>query len=417
MEAALLTQTGRTGEREGLAPTRILVVDDRAENLLAIRGSLSAADYEIVEARSGEEALRKLLAEKDFALVLLDVRMPDMDGFEVAHLMRRRERTRFVPIVFLTAEAADLTSAYRGYEAGAVDYLIKPFDSTVLRAKVAAFAELHQQRQLIERQARLIVEGEARAHELRVAELQLAAEKREKEVLADAVRMRDEFLALASHELNTPLTPLLTSIQSVLMAAKNGRCEPPRAIRTLEVAQRQVQRLARLVAELLEVTRLESGQLLLASEEVDLTEVVRQVVEAHAEDAKRAGSTIDLTRGAPVRGWWDRGRLEQIVANLVTNAIKYGAQKPISVGVVREDDVAKIIVRDRGIGIGGDAIGRIFDRFGRAESAQHYGGLGLGLYIVKKLVDAHGGSVRVESEPEQGSTFIVELPVRTSAPS
>ncbi|AKF08778.1 hybrid sensor histidine kinase/response regulator [Sandaracinus amylolyticus] len=399
-------------EQESLPPARILVVDDREENLLAVRASLAAPDYRLVEARSGEEALRHLLQDDTFALVLLDVRMPGMDGFEVAHLMRRRARTRFTPIVFLSADAIDLASAYRGYEAGAIDYMLKPLDPLVLRAKVAAFVELHQQRELIRRQGERLARAEARNHELQLAAVQLESERRERAALSDAVRMRDEFLMLASHELNTPLTPLLASIQSLLLSARAGRFEPTHAVRSLELAQRQIRRLARLVAELLEVTRIEGGKLALSLTDVDLAEVAREVVEAHREESARAGVPLQLEVRGSARGRWDRMRIEQIVTNLVANAVKFGDHKPVDVIVELDGDVARILVRDRGIGIGADHIGRIFDRFARAESSRHYAGLGLGLYIVRRLAEAHGGTVRVESAIGRGSTFTVELPAR-----
>jgi signal transduction histidine kinase len=397
------------------APARILVVDDRPENLLAIRAVLAASDYHLVEASSGAEALKKLIHEEDFALVLLDVRMPGIDGFEVANLMRHRERTRAVPIVFLTAEAADVQSAYHGYEAGAVDYLVKPLDPLVLRAKVAAFVELHQQRQLIRQQGEMLLAAQEQRHALEIAEVELESRRRETETLEEAVRMRDEFLALASHELNTPLSPLLMSIQLLLRGARTGRCDPRSAIRTLEVAQRQIERLTRLVAELLQITRIESGQLALSIQDVDLADVVRQTIDAHAAEAQHEGTTVRLDGNAQARGRWDRSRLEQIVTNLITNAIKFSNHEPVEVSIEQDEQRTRLFIRDHGVGIGDDQLEKIFERYGRAESAQHYGGLGLGLYIARKLAEAHGGTIRVESVLGEGSTFTVDLPTLAAA--
>lgn len=399
-------------EHERLPPAGILVVDDRPENLLAIRASLSAPDYRLVEAGSGEDALKIMLQDSTFALVLLDVRMPGIDGFEVAQLMRRRERTRLIPIVFLSAEAIDLASAYQGYEAGAIDYLIKPFDPLVLRAKVAAFVELYQQRKLLTRQAEQLARAAARNHELQLVEAQLDAERREKAALTDAIRMRDEFLSLASHELNTPLTPLLSSVQTLLFQARAGHFEPAHTIRSLELAQRQIRRLARLVSELLEVTRIEGGQIALSRTDVDLAEVAREATEDHSEEARRAGVELRLEIRGQARGLWDRGRIEQIVANLLTNAIKFGRRRPVHLIVEPDGDLARLVVRDQGIGIDAEHIGRIFDRFVRAASPRHYAGLGLGLYVSRRLVELHGGTVRVESSLGEGSTFTVELPTQ-----
>jgi signal transduction histidine kinase len=403
--------TGRTSNGTELSsPVRILVVDDHPENLLAVRATLSVPDYRLVEAHSGEEALKKLLHDDDFALVLLDVRMPGIDGFEVAELMRRRERTRFVPIVFLSAEAIDIASTYQGYEAGAVDYLVKPLDPVVLRAKVAAFAELHQQRERIRRQGELLARSEAKNYELRLAQVQLEGERREKAALAASLRMRDDFLALASHELNTPLTPLLTSIQSLLASVRTGRFQPNDAVRSLELAQRQIRRLARLVSQLLDVARIESGHLAIARREVDLGDIVEAVVEGHAEEAKQGGTQIVVSITGPARGLWDRGRLELVVGNLLSNAIKFGGRKTIEVTVEPTSQGARLVVCDQGIGIGSEQIAHIFERFSRAESVRNYGGLGLGLYVVRRLVEAHGGKVRVESKLGAGSTFTVDLP-------
>jgi signal transduction histidine kinase len=389
---------------------KILAVDDRPENLVALRAVLDDADYHLVEERSGEDALRRLLRE-DFALVLLDVRMPGMDGFDVARLMRQRERTRYVPILFLTGEALDLGSLYRGYAAGAVDYLMKPLDPTVVRAKVAVFTELFRQRAEIRRQASLLRETERQIHALELAELKFEAEQREKEVLLEALRAREDFVTLASHELRSPLTPLLGHLQVLQRMAREARLDPERTARGLEAAVRQVHKLSRLVGQLLDSGLMRRGKLELSQEELDLSELAREVVELYADEARKVGAELRLSAPAPVIGRWDRTRIAQVFTNLVTNAMKFGAGKPIDV-IVEEiaGGAARIAVRDRGIGIPPENAARIFDRFERAVSVAHYGGLGLGLYIVKEIVASHGGSIRVESAPGDGATFTVELP-------
>jgi signal transduction histidine kinase len=181
-------------------------------------------------------------------------------------------------------------------------------------------------------------------------------------------------------------------------------------MRKLEAASRQVDRLGRLVSELMDVSRLSAGRLHLDLDRVELAAIVRDAITRHKEDAARAGSEIRLIADAPVVGTWDRMRLEQVITNLLVNAFKFGAGKPVELAVERHDGAAVLVVRDQGIGIGQEDIDRIFQRFERAASARTYAGMGLGLYITRQIVEAHGGTIRVESRPGTGSTFTVELP-------
>jgi signal transduction histidine kinase len=231
----------------------------------------------------------------------------------------------------------------------------------------------------------------------------------------EAVRARDEFLSIASHELRTPITSLQLAAQGLLRLSRAGSLAkvPPEFIASsLETAVRQTARMAALIDRLLDVSRIQAGRLELQLEQVDLSLVTREIVAQSAAEASRAGCAVELRADDPVIGCWDRARLEQVAANLISNAIKYGAGKPIEVEVVRLDGAqARLSVKDQGIGIPPERMGRIFERFERAVSARHYSGLGLGLYIVRRVLEALGGSIRVESQPGQGSTFIVELPM------
>jgi signal transduction histidine kinase len=226
------------------------------------------------------------------------------------------------------------------------------------------------------------------------------------------VAARDEFLAVAGHELRTPLTALLFHAQSL---AKGAGALPPGVAARAEKLARSARRIARLVDELLDVTRLSVGRLSLEREPADLAEAVREVVARNAEPAAQAGSPLRLEAPAPVPGAWDPGRIEQVVEALLANAIKYGRGRPIELRVAAEDGVARITVRDHGIGVAAEDHARIFDRFERAASARHYGGLGLGLWIVRQVVEAHGGRIRVDSRPGDGATFVVELPILAPA--
>jgi PAS domain S-box-containing protein len=232
--------------------------------------------------------------------------------------------------------------------------------------------------------------------------------------LQEAVRLRDDFLSVASHELKTPLTPLSLRLQGL---ERSIRAEPgsPMAARLgkeVEVMRRQVKRLSDLVNDLLDVSRISTGRMKLSFEEVDLTEVTREVTARFQPEAQRAGCELILDTDGPVAGQWDRLRLEQVLTNLLSNAIKYGAGKPVHLRVEHQEGSARLVVRDEGIGIQPEAMGRIFNRFERAVSERHYGGLGLGLYVTRQIVAAMSGTVRAESTPDQGATFTVELPLQ-----
>jgi len=680
--------------------TAILVVDDQPENLVVLRGTLARPEYDVVEAASGIEALKKSLRQ-DFAVIVMDVLMPLMDGFETARLIRQRDASKDIPIIFLTAADTDVANLYKAYSVGAVDYLVKPVDTNILRAKVAVFVDLYRKSQRIraqdaelrekerllsaealresenlyeatfnasavaigscatdgrflranqrlcdtlgrtreqvlqlrlqdfshpddaaelastlhrllaagldssrresrycrgdgevfwaklavsllrdasgkpkhfilgledvterrladERQrfvataseqllssldyestlksvARLaaatvadfcivdlVAEGQvqelvvahrepARANELQKLRLRLpavlgeqwdsgkndpqpelvpnaveeltrrcasdqeallllerldlssalrvplvardrrlgslafwktgssrpydAADLRMAEDLAhraafaienarlyreaqDAVGARDEFLSIASHELRTPLTPLQISLQR-LLTSRNGT--PPIELLSGEELRRavvrwdkQVRRLSLLIDNLLDVSRISAGRLDLKPEAVDLVEVAREIVaRLWGEVADAETPATVLAEAGPVVGQWDPLRVEQVVINLLANALKYGGGKPVTVTVSRNERFACFEVRDQGIGIAAEKQAKIFERFERAVSSRVYGGLGLGLYIARQIVDAHGGMLEVSSDPGRGSVFTMHLPLGT----
>ncbi len=229
----------------------------------------------------------------------------------------------------------------------------------------------------------------------------------------EAIRIRDEFLSVASHELYTPITSLMLSLEAMRPSASGaaGKALDARAMhKLLDLVLRQGRRLVRLIGDLLDVSRIQTGRLVLELGDVELGALVREVVERLEPDVARSRSVVSVLASAPVHGRWDRSRLDQVLTNLLSNSMKFGAGKPVEVVVGAECGLARLVVRDRGIGIHLDLQARIFDRFERAVSSEHYGGLGLGLYISRRIVEAHGGSIRVESEPEAGSTFTVEIP-------
>ena len=622
---------------------------------MALRAILSSRDYHIVEAGSGAAALLRLL-EQDFALLLLDVVMPGMSGFELAAAIKEREKTAAVPILFLTGQATDMDRVYSGYRVGAVDYLIKPIVPEVVRAKASVFAELFREKRRNEEQAQRLLEAERKENEFRLVRLQLASERRyrtlaqavphivwtarpdgavdyfnqrwfeytgrsveqasgswlgilhpddlarcraswgnamrsgemfqaecrlrrasdgtfrwhlcravperspsgqilswvgtftdiegqkraqaiqaefkgtldaepdavmifeptdwrilyvnhgatvllgyskhellrmapadlvvgcdtagfrkilspllegsqphilletkfrqrgpqavaidvsvqlirigadrivaiarditerkrtqlERELLyreaVDAIRARDDFLSVASHELRTPLSTLQLQIQMLLQPPRRS----PQTVLSreqmkpkLEMAYRQIERLTRLIEELMDVSRITAGRLRLQPEQVDLAAVVRDVVGRLGEEASRTHSTVEVSAANPVVGTWDPIRVEQVVTNLLTNAFKFGGGKPIEITVEEQGPIGRLVIVDHGIGIPPEAVERIFGRYEQVALSRSAGGLGLGLYIARQIIEAHGGTIRVESQPGSGSTFIVELP-------
>jgi signal transduction histidine kinase len=230
-----------------------------------------------------------------------------------------------------------------------------------------------------------------------------------------ALQIRDQFLSVASHELRTPITVLQLQVQILDRLARRdegGSLPARRVADTLNVVERQIKRLSKLSNDLLDVSRITQGEVRIERSEVDLSELVQEVMERFDDQIERQGGEVTLRAPAGVTGFWDRTRIDQVVTNLLSNAIVYGEGKPIAVSVERDGARARLVIRDRGIGIAPENLQHVFERFGRGVSSQHYGGLGLGLYIVRRVVDAHGGTIGVESEPGVGSTFTVELPIQ-----
>jgi signal transduction histidine kinase len=381
-------------------PTRIpvLLVDDDLGNLLSLEVALREMDLELVRATSGTDALRQLLI-REYPLVLLDVRMPDLDGFELAHLMRGNARTRDIPIIFMTANP-DQTAANIGYAHGAVDYLFKPIVPEILRAKVAVFVELH-------RKTRQVVQLQKREHEQKLTEERQRWEAERMQSELSALQTRDEFLSMASHELKTPLTSmqLLLSLET----KRRGREVPESEF--LVRFQRQMDRLLRLTDRLIDAAFLKNAPPLLSPESCDLVEVVNEAVEELRAAAELARCEISIHAPPAVKGTWDRLWLSHAVANLVDNSLKFGAGGQVHIAI-EDGETVRISVADRGIGVQPGDQERLFQLFARPDASSAYGGLGLGLFIVRRVAESHGGRVTVTSDPQAGTRFVIELPRR-----
>jgi len=408
-------------------PVNILVVDDRDENLIAVEAVLSDPGYRLVRARSGREALKEVL-DQDFALILLDVVMPGVDGYETATLIRERPRSSKTPIIFLTANDWGAQHVFRGYTVGAVDYLVKPVPADVLRSKVAVFVELFNRQESLrvaqEELERTIAE---RTRELADTNVALSAEieervkiekervqllRREQAARLEAERanrLKDEFLATLSHELRTPLNAIM-GWAHVLGQSSHDRDTVARAstvIRQNASAQSQ------LIDDILDVSRIIGGRLQLDTQLVTLKSVIEDAIDSLMPAAAAKSIQVVRTLDPDINVIGDRDRLQQVVWNLVSNAFKFtpkGGRVEVRLSEVEGD--AQIEVVDTGIGISAEFLPFVFDRFRQADSSmsRRHSGLGLGMAIVRHLIELHGGTVSVESPGEnQGTTFRLRL--------
>jgi signal transduction histidine kinase len=393
-------------------PSKLLIVDDLPENLRALDALIRDEQRLVFQAQSGEEAL-SLMLEHDFALAILDVQMPGMDGFELAELMRSTSRTRNIPIVFVSAAGRELNYAFKGYETGAVDFLYKPLDPDAVRSKVNVFVTLDQQRREMQRQMEAL-EAARREQEVLLRELNETQAE-----LQRSLRMRDEFMSLVAHELRTPLNTLFLETQMRSLQLKRGNLpafNPEQMNNMIKRDERQIKAMIRLIDDMLDVSRMKSGTLSIRPGKVELMALLERVVNDLSLQAAAAGANVVLAPHQPVEGYWDEFRIEQVVVNLLTNAMRYGGGGAVEVSVHDEDGSVRIAVRDHGKGIAPDYIDRIFEPYERGARNGEPKGLGLGLYISRQLAKSHGGELTVESTPGEGATFSLTLPCMATAP-
>ncbi len=367
------------GPDQTVVSPAILIVDDLPQNLLALEATLEPLEVEVIRAQSGEEALRRLL-EREFALIILDVQMPGLNGLETAELIKRRERSSHIPIIFITALSREAAYVFKGYGQGAVDYLLKPVDPDIIRAKASVFVELFKRGEQIKQQAKLVAAGEA----------------------------KDAFLAAIAHELRTPLTA--AKAQAQLAIRQMGGAESP-AVRPLQLISRQIDRLVRMVEELFDLTRLESGSFRLYPAPVDLMVLANEVAERMASTSSKHRVVVSGPETLSITA--DADRVDQIFTNLIANGIRYSPEGgEVGLELQRTESTVHVKVKDHGLGIAPDKLDTIFERFTQLHGGT-YGGLGLGLTISQELVIRHGGKIWAESSgrPGEGAILHVELPL------
>jgi len=414
---------------------RILIVDDLPEKRLAYASILEGLGAELVMATSGEEALKRVL-EGEFAVILLDVNMPGMDGLETAELMRQHRNARHTPIILVTAYA-DVVQSERGYELGVVDYIQVPVVAPVMRAKVGVFLDLFLTRaalaranqelesRVAQRTAELLTSNERLQAEI---EERLRAENEREELLSrerllrghaeELSRLKDEFLATMSHELRTPLNAIFGWITLL----RTRRLDEATQARALETIERNARAQKRLIEDLLDVSRIVTGKIALELGDVVPLRVVEGAIAtmqpaAQAKEVRivaALGEVMGMVRGDPAR-------LQQVVCNLLSNAIKFtppGGR--VDVELEMSGEQVQISVADTGQGIKPEFLPHVFERFRQEDGSisRRHGGLGLGLAIVRHLVELHSGTVEAQSEGEGcGSRFLVRLPARTTKAS
>ena len=359
------------------APIHILVVDDIAQNLVAAEAVLARPGIVILKASSGAQALELLLTH-EVALALIDVQMPQMDGFELAELIRGSERTRSIPLIFLTAASREPSYSFRGYEAGAVDFLYKPIDVKALQSKVAVLVQLFQQKR------------------------ELSAQLDE---LKHALHLNELFTAVLGHDLRTPLSVVMNGAMLLPMMSDH-----PKVIVTAQRIESSAKRMARMVDQLLDLARIRSGTMELRSSTHDYLALARAIVEEF-ETAGQAAH-VEVSSVGELHGQCDAGLLSQVISNLLYNAITHGEPgTPVQLVVDgRAADSIELRIANRGV-IPAALLPTLFEPFQQAGEKRRTGqGLGLGLYTVNMFVKAHGGTVEISSTAAHGTLATVRIP-------
>ncbi len=366
----------------------ILLVDDTPENLISLKNVLEKHGFEVDTAGSGEEALKKVL-KNSYVLIILDVQMPEMDGFEVAEVISGYSKAKETAIIFLSAANTEFRFIAKGYSSGGLDYITKPVDINILLLKIKTFYRIYEQsRKLNDIQKALLEEIEFRK----------AAESK-----------KDEFISIASHELKTPLTSVKGYIQLLERGLAKGDIDLVRS--HLSKAQIQLEKLNGLIADLLDISKIESGKLKFNKQYFDFDQLLDGIIEVLHQSNPEFKIIKEGKVSTPI--FADEMRIEQVIVNFLTNAIKYSPGTcEAKLNVRLQNKELYLGVRDYGIGMRPEQVQRVFEKFYRVEeTSQRFQGLGIGLYISSEIIKRHGGQINVKSNYGEGSEFYFTIPI------
>jgi signal transduction histidine kinase len=364
---------------------KILLVDDRPENLYSLENILANENRIILKASSGEEAL-KIAFSEDIALILLDVQMPVMDGFEVAHMLKQTNRTKKTPILFVTAISKEKKYMLKGYQEGCIDYLFKPLDVDITQAKVNTLLKLHDQQR-----------------ELEIKNAELAKLNQEK----------NYFLGVASHDLRNPIGNIISLVH--ILEDELGDTLSLEMKEMLQMMHDSGRDMLELLNNLLDVSKIESGKMNLNLKNDSIAGIIQKSINDNIRTANAKSIVLDYNIGDNIpQVAFDKIHLQQVLNNLISNAIKFSfGNTHVEINVIRKESDVVISVKDQGQGIPSNDIHRVFLPFARTSVASTNGekSTGLGLTIAKRIVEAHGGNIWLSSEVGKGTTFFFSLPI------